>query len=468
MTHSDLPDESELRSPPSQTQEVMEALQEIRAGLPAALMQRVTELATANAEEITGAFYETLWRHDLARPFLHMEEVRSRLTSTMKQWLLMLFGPMEEGCVEAFVARNLQVGKVHARIKLPPHLMQMGTRTLSREFRKAIAASELSREDALAAQIYVTEMLYLADGIMMGSYVRDAKLSVRADETYRHVAMRQDTSLERERQRAYLSEWVNDLLFSSRFNGTPNQVPKLGDSEFGLWLKHKGRVLFDTLPDVRIIYEAMSTIDETVIPGLFGPDTSAAATREHYEELKRQIDFIRYLVGDLFDRLASIDEGRDTLTGLYSRRHLPAVLSREIDEHRRTGAEFGVLLLRINNLDLIAHNEETQRILLQQVAALVIDSAHGGDHVFRYGNSEFLILAVEADGQALESRASGLLRQIKGHRFSGREHAQTRIAASVGAARFDGHPDYMRMLRKAENALTEAAMSGENNLVLYA
>ena len=467
MQRSHFANEAEKNSASLSSQDVMAMFRALSEGVPAILRSKVGAVATAHGQQLSDVFYETLLGHEQARTYLTTELVSDRLKASMQKWITSLFEPLDEATMPAFVARNIAVGEVHARIKLPAPLMQVGIRILIQELRRHLANSDIAVEELGMAQLYATDLLYLADGLMMSAYVRSTQQHVRADETYRHAIMRQNTSLERERQRAFLSEWVNDLLFSNRFNGAPNKVPRLGESDFGHWLKHKGKILFETVPDVQLLHDAIANIDETVLPNLLASVSDPLASQRHYEELKRQIDFIRYLLGDLFDRLSSIDEGRDTVTGLSSRRHLAAVLARETEEHARSGSGFGLLLMRIDNLDHTVGMDESQRVLLQQIAALVIDAARAGDHVFRYGSSEFLILAVEVAKRGLEDMANSLLKRIGAHRFAGRAHAETRVTASIGAASFDGHPDYQRMLRRAENAVTEAALSGGNRCVVY-
>lgn len=443
-----------------------DALLEIFARTPQALRERVAEVARAHAADLADHFYERMLADEYAHRYLNHEIVSQRLRASMQRWLVQLLATSDAANAETLVARQIDVGAVHARIKLPPNLMQLGTRILNARLRTLLAATGLGAEELPVAVLYVSDLFNLADGLMMSAYVRDLQKSARADEAYRHVAMRQDIALERERQRAVLFEWANNLLFGLR-PGVATRPTSLAGSEFGLWFKHKARVLFDELPDAQIITDTVELIDQSIVPKLLAAIGDPERTNEAAGELQRKLEFIRYLLSDLFDRLSSIDQGRDSITGLYSWRHLGAVLSRERDEHQRSGKPFGTLLLRVECREPPMPNEETLRVLLQQVAAVVIETARAGDHVFRYGASEFMILAVETSAEGLDDLARVLRNRIRGRQFHSREHAAIRVAAGIGVARFDGHPDYARLLRKAENAVAQAlARGGEEHVAL--
>jgi len=86
-----------------------------------------------------------------------------------------------------------------------------------------------------------------------------------------------------------------------------------------------------------------------------------------------------------------------------------------------------------------------------------------GDFVFRIGDARFLVLLVDTSKEALSSVAEGLRRQVEAMRVrapAGR--ARLSITVSIGAALWDGHPDYQRLLDRADSALREAQVGGHN------
>ena len=51
---------------------------------------------------------------------------------------------------------------------------------------------------------------------------------------------------------------------------------------------------------------------------------------------------------------------------------------------------------------------------------------------------------------------------IFGHGFALRHDPKARASLSIGVAMYDGHPDYMQVIRRAEAALVRAVADGGN------
>ena len=90
-----------------------------------------------------------------------------------------------------------------------------------------------------------------------------------------------------------------------------------------------------------------------------------------------------------------------------------------------------------------------------------------GDFVFRYGGEEILVLLASADAAAATRVAEALRRKIANASVPvGREGEFLRITASFGIAAFDGHPDYERLIGRADAALYEAKRRGRDCTVV--
>ena len=443
---------------PEAREEIARLLQHTSADVREAL----AGLVDADAGEVAAEFYEVMMSDQAARHFLEHEVVSRRLKSSMENWLRDLFVVLDASRLDLLVARQIEIGEIHARIKLPPALMQAGVRQICRSLRARLEAGGLSVEATLRSALYISDLLHLADGLMMTAYVRDVQKGARAGEAYRQVLLSHDTMLERERQRAVLSEWTSELLFAVRSSVRLRHLPKLADSEFGLWFKHKAEVLFDGAPDAAIVADAIDQIDSVLLPKMAAGGLSENDLQSVLAELRRQLEFVRYLSGDLFDRVLSAHAGKDSVTGLMSRRHLPAVLDRVIVQHRQAGRSFGFVLAHIDEMRSQAFSEDSRNALMHQMAACMLEIARTSDHLFRYGSSEFALVCVEVGREALGEIANRLRNRIFGHRFALRHDPQARASVSIGVAMFDGHPDYMHVVRRAESALVRAAAEGGN------
>lgn len=91
--------------------------------------------------------------------------------------------------------------------------------------------------------------------------------------------------------------------------------------------------------------------------------------------------------------------------------------------------------------------------LLQQVAGELRDNAGAGDYLFRYTDRDFLV--VEADSTATGSveRLERLVSRLDA-RLGGSPAAVNEPSLRVAVAEADGHPDFQRLLRRVELAIS--------------
>ncbi len=451
--------------PPSWVDEAVSVWQATVELTPLSVRKAVGEVVAGQAGEIADLFYAQMLEHPRARAFLSSEAVNQRLRKMMQGWILQIFD-YRSSSPAAVVARQIEVGSVHARIKLPVDVFGIGTRVMRHEIRARLASISATPEELLAAHLYVADLLHMADSLMIGAYAFNAQRSIRSDEAYRSVALKMDATLERERQRGALAEWAHQLLFALRRPGGKRAIQPLAESEFGMWLKHKGRVAFEGDPDLVAVFQSMEAIDGVLVPQLRICD-DVEQTDHLIAELETQLEFVRFQLSDLFQRQLGSDRGRDAATQLFNRRYLPSVLNREMDAHRAAGESFGVILLRLDAMEkaLYAQGIDSQGAVLQQLALIVNNLARAGDHVFRYGQETLMVLAVE-QGMEGTLRSAELLRlRVREHAFILGGGAVIKLTLSIGVAVFDGHPDYQYLLGRAEAALDEARAAGGNRVV---
>ena len=105
-------------------------------------------------------------------------------------------------------------------------------------------------------------------------------------------------------------------------------------------------------------------------------------------------------------------------------------------------------------------------MILSQVADALLDSVRAGDFVFRVGDDRFLVLLVEAVSSSVLPVAEGLRERIAGLSLRTANRAVTSTTVSIGIAVFDGHPDYQRLLDRADAGLRQAKEAGLNRCVL--
>lgn len=434
---------------------------------PREVREKVARLADGMADALAEVFYTRLLEHDHARLFLDNDIVSTRLHASMARWVRTLFSTLDVAGIPSAIAQQILVGTVHARIHLPAELMQMGFHVIARELRRHCTEAFPDPVERFDAMAYLMDIFHITDSLMLSSFVRDLQSQVRKEEAYRLISLEHDVALERERQRAALSEWVNQFLISIRLRSRAGSAGTLGASEFGLWMLHKAPVFFTGVPDLEHVFDVIRTVDEQYVPQLTGPVVDPDTAERLVTDLERRIEFIRYLVNDLFARLNKVTLGRDTVTRLLNQRYLPTILGMEIQGHAAQQKPFAVTLVRIDRLGKLipVDDRDGRDILMQQLSVAVVESVRAGDHAFRYDDDEFLILTVEVDPARAKGMAEELRLRIRALEFHLRSHIARRVTVSVGIAHYDGHPDYQYLLQRAEAAVTRAAQEGGDRVV---
>lgn len=181
--------------------EAIRAWHDLLAVTPRTVRDAVAAVVRNGAETLTEEFYERMMRSRRASGFLDQERVQKRLRASLRQWMVDLFSIVAEDAVAATILRQVEVGAVHAQIRLPIDLIPSGIRILKRGIRRRIDFAPLELDDRLLALVYVSDLLHLADGLMNQANFRDAQEVVRNDEAYRLVTQKRSASFERARQR---------------------------------------------------------------------------------------------------------------------------------------------------------------------------------------------------------------------------------------------------------------------------
>lgn len=445
-----------------------QAWQAVYSSVDAYTRGQVAAVVSDSAIELVDAFYSTLLADAEAGPRLSHEIVSSRLHKGMKSWLKGLLCVRDQGDIAALMATQKKVGEVHARVHIPIHLVMAGARILKNEIAQRLRASDLDGMAASVATQYVCNLFDLAIEQMSRAFMRDINRGARNDEAYRLFALGQNISTERERQRAALLEWSQAVLIGLHYRAPEQVLPRLAASEFGLWLQHKGGVLFESAPALTQITEAVTRLDDVVLPRLLqSGQADLPSLPDQVRELQELVARIKHLLNGLFDMVAEIESGSDPLTNVLNRRFLPSVIGREILIATREHSAFSVLLLDIDHFkainDQYGHSGGDQ--ILRQFAEVVHQSCRSSDFVFRYGGEEFLVVLVDTARDAALAVAEKLGAEIRRHAFGIPEAGALRITASIGVASFDGHPDYAYLIDRADKALYQAKQAGRDRSV---
>ena len=162
------------------------------------------------------------------------------------------------------------------------------------------------------------------------------------------------------------------------------------------------------------------------------------------------------------ERLAA----RDTLTGLYNRRHADEFLLREIARSRREGHPIGVALADIDHFKRINddHSHGIGDRVLERVARIFTERVRGADLVARYGGEEFLFCFIGIDATDLVRRCEELRLALEREDWTTLSPGLS-VTMSIGVATCNGESQASALLDRADTCLYEAKRRGRNRVV---
>lgn len=418
-----------------------------------------------HAQALSARFYDELFKHARAAAILDHDLVNSRLRDATARWLTQLFDP---SIPHADLDRTQRrTGEVHARIGVPVQLVGRGARVLKREICAALSDSLISRDALVVAIQYVHELFTVALDAMTSAFSANSSRIERSEEAYRLFFLGQDMKAERERRRSELLEWERQVLDRYYWDDQPVAEAWIAHSPFGLWMQHKASILFEGAPEITAMRAEIGQIERRLLPALRRVRADHAESKAIVLELNACFERIKSMLSALFDRYIAMDDGRDSVTTLLNRRYFPVVAKREIELARVHGTEFAALLLDIDGLRAVADRGgmDAANMVLNQAATRLGESVRAGDFVFRIGDDEFLVLLVEVDPASTMAIAEGLRERFASQPFRLGGGGSVDLTVSIGVALFDGHPDYQRLLDRADDALRQAKLMGRNRCV---
>lgn len=430
----------------------------------------LTGLSDDEIRHLVTVFYDYMLSHAESALFLNTEQVSTRLSGSMFDWLRSVLGSAYED-LPLLLAKQREIGVVHARIGLPIDLVNRGARKLKEELYQLLKSKADYSVSLLSEAICFSSLaMDTALEAMTVSYSPSYQNSLHTQEQYRLQTIYDDVNVERERQIRSFTDWENQFIYNIATGLPSGDLVFLADSDFGMWFSHKGKHILGSGNLLAEMESVIAEIDNRLTQTLSNQHQPGEAERMSLLQDVRQLSAkIHFLLASMFEALVKQENGKDSLTQLLNRRFIPTIMRREISLALHSRKPFTLAMLDIDYFkqinDRYGHN--TGDMTLKNVAAVIYEHIRSSDYVFRYGGEEFMILLVESD----ESQASIILETLR------KKIAELRIAASVtesfsitvsiGVAEYDYHPDYKQLVDKADRALYLAKSHGRNRVETY-
>lgn len=443
------------------------ALQAIHNSENCALMRRLQPIMQTNAVGIAKTFYAEMLANPNAQAFLSLSLVETRLTASMAGWLNGLLEPCEGAAIDAYLERQIQVGHVHARINIPMWLVMQGMRTIKREFARCLNEAGLEAGEAYRGLTLFHELADVAISLINESYVDDRLVSGQYVNAMRLHTGNRNQALECERHKSFILDWLRVVLVRvQRGDFSFDSTPKLLASDVGLWARHKATFLFPERTEVTELIELLSGMDKAVDMLHNTPVVFDDAASHMVECLNENMSRCSWLLSNLAQEAQEIDTSKDPLTQFFNRRYLPVLLQHETKISLTNQSPFATLIVDIDNFKQVndLHGHSAGDDALKFVAHHLAESLRSGDQIFRYGGEEFFILLVDADAAIATAAARRIVEGIysASRQYDSGLPFQQGLTVSVGAAVFDGYPDYQPTVTKTLAALQEAKSMGCN------
>lgn len=154
--------------------------------------------------------------------------------------------------------------------------------------------------------------------------------------------------------------------------------------------------------------------------------------------------------------------GTDPLTGLCNRRSLENNISMCIENYKRYGVKFSVLMFDIDNFKNIndTYGHQQGDSILVEISDILKASSRITDCCARWGGEEFIILLPNSDINGALTKAENLRALIES-----KVSSPSRITCSFGVSDFyKGDDSIDNIIMRADQALYQAKYMGKNRV----
>lgn len=409
-------------------------------------------------EEVAKGFYDHLLAHPKAAQFLDPDMVEGRLKASLAAWLRQVgaIGSLE--ALSACLDQNLKVGLVHARIGIPMHLVTDAFQVVRRSVAQRLLVSEPEDRRATRVMLLVDWLEPLVQ-VMNQAYLDDLLDNTRQRQALRTALLGPQLMVQLERLKNQVQEWLRRLLLDLVVH--QRETTAFERADLLQWLDHKAPFIGapdEQLAELRQQIDHVAALQEQV----------QAEPRAHAEALDQAAARLLRLLDRLIELISENELGLDPLTEVLNRRFLTPVLQREVNLARRFGRSFVALMLDLDHFKAVndQHGHLVGDQVLGGVAQVLLRLTRPGDFVFRYGGEEFLVVLTDIPASVALQRAEGLRRGIAAIELRAPDGRLIQQTASIGMARFDGHPDFARLVDRADQALLKAKADGRNRVVV--
>lgn len=448
-------------SPAFMNMSPLNQLKETINGTPGHIRQILRSVVQETGPHCVDLFYKTLFHHERAAIFLEKETVEVKMRPQLLAWIQSLFST-EADQAEDLSELQCRIGAVHARLDIPTDIVVYGIYIIKQALVVGIKEATTNKDDIIDAIIYLNTMMDFAFKFMIKAYDINFRKKVESDEAFRLVSLGHNISYEKETQISTFSSWSTQAFFCL-CKGHATDLPTIAESEFGLWLTHKGMSLFKGTHEATEIQHKVRDLD-TKIEAI---QKSGVIPPEFPTELHATITNLTFLIGRVFRHLEEVENGRDPLTKVFNRRFLEVVIQNEITFALTHEKPFSLVILDIDHFKKI--NDRFGHLVGDEVlcfvAEIIAANVRANDFIFRYGGEEFLVVLTETTTTEALACAERIRRALAEQALTLSSNDKVSVTLSGGVTSFAGETNSRLLIHQADEALYKAKNSGRNRIV---
>ncbi|MAD74100.1 MAG: GGDEF domain-containing protein [Rheinheimera sp.] len=154
----------------------------------------------------------------------------------------------------------------------------------------------------------------------------------------------------------------------------------------------------------------------------------------------------------------------DSLTGAANRRTLDEALISAITQHKKSGTEFGLMLLDLDFFKEVNDNygHKTGDNVLTELVPILKKMVRQHDAVYRFGGEEFVVLLADIKQADLHKLADKIRLGVNQHLSL---PDSKKLTTSIGIALLQDDESWESWLHRADLALYQAKHQGRNKVV---
>ncbi|MDD2229704.1 MAG: diguanylate cyclase [Candidatus Cloacimonetes bacterium] len=158
----------------------------------------------------------------------------------------------------------------------------------------------------------------------------------------------------------------------------------------------------------------------------------------------------------------------DTLTGLYNRRVLEDILTRESMRSQRTKRGFGIAIADIDDFKHVndTYGHECGDKVLKELSRIFLKGIRTTDTMGRWGGEEFLFIFTETSCQGALIVIERIRKKVELLTLKCRDN-EIKTTCTVGLSYHHGDLGTKDMIAEADKALYEGKRSGKNKVVCF-